>query len=146
MKKLIVLFVACLILSSCGTTTSLYYWGGESNGATTYEQLAYKSYDKQTPESLCKLVVAYEDIIKHPTGTRKMPPPGICAEYGYLLLQPETAEIFVKSATSAQKRAFEGTDYNMLFRQRGEEMMKKEIELYPESAIFIAPLIKRFTE
>ena len=145
MKKLIVFIAACLMLSSCGTT-ALYYWGGVTNGATTYEHLAYKSYDKQTPESICKLVVAYEDMVKHPTGTRQMPPPGICAEYGYLLLQPETAETFAKSATATQKRAFEGTDYNMLFRQRGEEMMKKEIELYPEPAKFIAPLIKRFTE
>lgn len=45
-----------------------------------------------------------------------------------------------------QKKAFEGSDYKMIFRQRGEEMMKKEIEFYPESAKFIAPLIKRFTE
>lgn len=145
MRNLIVLIAAGLMLSSCGTT-SLYYWGGTSNGATTYEHLAYKSYDKQTPESICRLLVAYEDMVKHPTGTRQMPPPGICAEYGYLLLQPETAETFARYATAAQRRAFEGTDYNMLFRQRGEEMMKKEIELYPESAKFIAPLIKRFTE
>lgn len=146
MKKLVVLTVICLMLSSCGSTTALYYWGGVSNGATTYEHLAYKSYDKQTPESICKLVVAYEDMVKHPTGTRQTPPPGICAEYGYLLLQPETAETFAKSATNMQKKAFEGSDYKMIFRQRGEEMMKKEIEFYPESAKFIAPLIKRFTE
>lgn len=145
MKRVIVLILACIMLSSCGTA-SLYYWGGVSNGATAYEHVAYKSYDKQTPESICKLVVVYEDMVKHPTGTRLMPPPGICAEYGYLLLQPETAEVFAKSATTAQKKVFEGTDYNMLFRQRGEEMLKMEIELYPESAKFIAPLIKRFTE
>lgn len=145
MKRIIVIIAACMILTSCGTTT-LYYWGGTTNDTTVYEQLAYKTYDKQTPESICKLVVAYEDMVKHPTGTRQMPPPGICAEYGYLLLQPETAETFAKSATRMQKKSFEGSDYNMIFRQRGEEMMKKEIELYPESAKFITPLIKRFTE
>lgn len=145
MKRIIVIIAACMILTSCGTT-ALYYWGGTTNDTTVYEQLAYKTYDKQTPESICKLVVAYEDMVKHPTGTRQMPPPGICAEYGYLLLQPETAETFAKSATRMQKKSFEGSDYNMIFRQRGEEMMKKEIELYPESAKFIAPLIKRFTE
>lgn len=145
MKKIIIFIAACLILSSCGST-ALYYWGGEYNGATTYENLAYKTYDKQTPESICKLVVAYEDIVQHPTGTRLMPPPGVCAEYGYLLLQPETAETFAKYATDKQRKSFEGTDYILMFRQKGEEMLKKEIELYPESASFIAPLIKRFTE
>lgn len=146
MRKITVFVSACLILSSCGTATSLYYWGGNSNDTTTYEHLAYKSYDKQTPESLCKLIVAYEDIVSHPKGTRQVPPPGICAEYGYLLLQPGTAETFASNATSSQKKSFEGTDYATLFRIRGEEMMKKEIELYPESELFIAPLVKRLTE
>lgn len=146
MKKSLIFIVACLILSSCVTTSSLYYWGGESNDVTLYESLAYKTYDKQTPESICKLVVAYEDIVQHPVGSRQMPPPGICAEYGYLLLQPETAGIFAMYATDKQKRSFGGTDYILIFRQKGEEMMKKEMELYPESATFIAPLIKRFTE
>lgn len=74
MKRIIVIIAACMILTSCGTTT-LYYWGGTTNDTTVYEQLAYKTYDKQTPESICKLVVAYEDMVKHPTGTRQMPPP-----------------------------------------------------------------------
>lgn len=145
MKRTIVLFAAVMLLSSC-STTSLYYWGGVTNNTTRYERLAYKSYDKQTPESICKLIAAYEDMVQHPSGTRQMPPPGICAEYGYLLLQPETAETFAKSATASQKRIFAGDDYNMIFRQKGEEMMMKEIELYPESAKFISPLIKRFTK
>ena len=29
----------------------------------------------------------YEDIIKESKGTRKVVPPGICAEYGYFLIQ-----------------------------------------------------------
>ncbi len=146
MRKTILFLTACLVLSSCGTTSSLYYWGGNTNGTTAYEHLAYKTYDKQTPESICKLIVTYEDMVSNPKGTRQVPPPGICAEYGYLLLQPATAETFANNATAIQKNTFEGTDYSSLFRERGEEMMKKEIELYPESEIFIAPLIKRFTE
>ena len=146
MRRIISIMAACLMLSSCGRTSSLYYWGENTNGTTTYEHLAYKSYDKQTPESLCKLIVAYEDIVSHPKGTRQVPPPGICAEYGYLLLQSGTAETFSNHATLNQKMTFEGLDYAKLFRQRGEEMMKKEIELYPESERFIAPLLKRLTE
>jgi len=145
MKRVIALLAFCLLLASCGTT-SLYYWGGEYSGATAYEHLAYKSYDKQTPESLCQLVAVYEDMIAHPGGLRNVPPPGICAEYGYFLLQPHTAEAFASCANSSQKSLFNGSDYVMLFHQRGEEMLKKEIELYPEAGVFIAPLIKKFTE
>lgn len=145
MKVNLIFLSACLMLSSCGTA-SLYYWGGNTHGTTAYEHLAYKSYEKQTPESICKLIAVYENIINNPKGTRKTPPPGICAEYGYLLLQPETAVSFAKTASSSQKGIFDGSDYDRIFRERGEEMMKKEIELYPESERFMLPLIKRFTE
>ena len=143
MKNLFLLTLLTFCLTSCGSTSSLYSWGGVQNGATTYENLAYKNYDKQTPESLCKLICMYEDIVSNPGGIRKMPPPGICAEYGYMLLIPENANIFAEYATSMQKRTFISTDYASFFPERGKEMMLKEIELYPESAKFIAPLIER---
>ena len=143
MKNLFLLTLLTFCLKSCGSTSSLYYWGGVQNRATTYENLAYKNYDKQTPESLCKLICMYEDIVSNPGGIRKMPPPGICAEYGYMLLIPENANIFAEYATSMQKRTFLSTDYASFFPERGKEMMLKEIELYPESAKFIAPLIER---
>ena len=143
MKKLLILAVAALGLTSCGMTTSLYYWGGTQNEATVYEHLAYKNYDKQTPESICKLICMYEDVVTYPGGTRRMPPPGICAEYGYLLLIPENAAIFAEHATAMQKRTFASGDYASLFPEKGKEMLQKEIELYPESAKFIAPLIER---
>ena len=85
----------------------------------------------------------YEDIVTHPGGMRRMPPPGICAEYGYMLLIPENAETFAKYATSMQKRTFASSDYASFFPEKGKEMLMKEIELYPESAKFIAPLIER---
>ena len=143
MKKIVVLAVAVVMLSSCGMTNALYYWGGTQSGTTAYENLAYQSYDKQTPKSLCDLVAVYENMVTNPGGTRQFPPPGICAEYGYLLLQPETAETFLKHATPVQKKMFQSDDYGTLFIERGKEMLQKEIELYPESAKFIEPLIKR---
>ena len=143
MKKLFILSLVATCLSSCGMTSSLYYWGGDQNGATAYESLAYKNYDKQTPESICKLICMYEDVVSNPGGTRRMPPPGICAEYGYMLLIPENAEIFAKHATSMQKRTFNSTEYATFFPEKGKQLMLKEIELYPESAKFIAPLIER---
>ena len=143
MKRLFILALVTLGLTSCGMTSTLYYWGGEQGGATTYEHLTYRNYDKQTPESICKLICMYEEIVTYPGGTRRMPPPGICAEYGYMLLIPENAAIFEKHATNMQKRTFESTDYAALFPEKGKELMLKEIELYPESAKFIAPLIER---
>ena len=143
MKKLLILSLATFCLTSCGLTSSLYYWGGEQNGATTYENLAYKNYHKQTPESLCMLICMYEDIVSNPGGTRRMPPPGICAEYGYMLLIPENATIFAEHATAMQKRTFDSGDYASFFPEKGKEMMQMEIALYPESAKFIGPLIER---
>lgn len=145
MKKIILVFASIIMMSSCGVNTSLYYWGGTQKGTTTYENLAYQSYDKQTPKSICNLIVAYENMVTNPGGTRQVPPPGICAEYGYLLLQPETAETFLNNATSAQKKLFKSNDYGALFVERGKEMLQKEMEFYPESAKFIEPLIKKLT-
>ena len=143
MKKLLILSIVTFCLTSCGFTSSLYYWGGTQNGATTYENLAYRNYDKQTPESLCKLICMYEDIVSNPGGSRKMPPPGICAEYGYMLLIPENATIFAEHASAMQKRIFDSGDYASFFPEKGKSLLQKEIELYPESAKFIAPLIER---
>lgn len=143
MKKVLILALASFALISCGISSSLYYWGGVQNGTTTYENLAYKNYDKQTPESLCELICMYEDIVSTSGGTRKMPPPGICAEYGYMLLIPENAVIFAEHATAMQKKTFASGDYASFFPQKGKEMLQKEIELYPESAKFIAPLMER---
>lgn len=145
MKKSVIILVATMILSSC-SVSSLYYWGGESNGTTLYETLAYKDYKTQTPDALCKLICAYENIVTHPAGTRMIPPPGICAEYGYLLLLPETAATFEKNATRAQKRVFKGSDILTIFNKRGKEMLIKEIVLYPESTKFIQPLIKKLAD
>lgn len=143
MKKTIFALLIVIVLTSCGTTNSLYYWGGVENGTTTYESLAYKHYDKQTQESICQLISVYEDIVVKPSGQRKTPPPGICAEYGYMLLRPETAEIFLNKATSKQKRIFNRTDYDVFFLEKGKQLLEKEIELYPESKKFIEPLLEK---
>ena len=143
MNKIVILAIAVVMLSSCGTTSPLYYWGGMQSGTTTYENLAYQSYKKQTPKSLCGLIAVYENMVTNPGGTRQVPPPGICAEYGYLLLTPGTAETFMNNATPAQKKLFNSSDFNAAFLERGKELLLKEIELYPESAKFIEPLIKK---
>ena len=143
MKKVLLLSSLMLLLSSCVTTTSMYYWGSVSNGVSKYEHLTYKNYDQQTPESICDLVVLYEDMINNPGGTRNTIPPGICAEYGFLLIQESTLDSFEKYATKKQRRVFATDDYASLFAEKGLEMLQKEIELYPESETFIAPFIQR---
>lgn len=143
MKKLSILSVVTLCLASCGVTPSLYYWGEKQYGATAYEDITYKNYGKQNPESICNLICMYEDMVSNPGGTRNVPPPGICAEYGCLLLAPENAAIFASSATPVQKSVFASKDYASFFPKKGKELLQKEMELYPESAKFIAPLIER---
>ena len=141
MRKILLTAIAAVLFSSCAPT--LYNWGGYSAGTSNYEERTYSYFDKQTPESLCALVCMYEDIITSPGGERQVPPPGVCAEYGYLLLMPNTAETFAQYASSWQKRSFESSDFSTLFAERGRQMLQRELELYPESQTFIAPLLKK---
>jgi hypothetical protein len=145
MKKLALIAMAVLLLASCATPR-LYYWGSNSSlndDTSAYEEILYNNYDKQTPESLCALVCLYEDMVSHPGGTRNVVPPGIYAEYGYLLLQPATADAFLNHATAKQRKLFKSSDFGTFFPEHGVEMLQKEIELYPESEKFIKPLLER---
>ncbi len=148
MKKLLVVVVAGCLFCSCGTA-ELYNWGGSYNSGngvfSMYEQRAYNFYEKQSPQSICELVCLYAEMVAEPGGVRQVVPPGIYAEYGYLLLQPQTAEAFEQHATNKQRKMFEFTDYGASFYELGIAMMKKEVELYPESQKFIGPLIKKFS-
>lgn len=145
MKHIVCLFTIICLASSCGVST-LYYWGGTQNGATAYENLAYKDYKTQTPEAMCKLICVYQDMVSNPKGIRNMPPPGICAEYGYLLLQPDTANIFAEYATLSQRTYFDSSDFTEIFPELGKELLQKEITYYPESSRFITPLIEKLTQ
>ncbi|MCQ2183128.1 MAG: DUF4810 domain-containing protein [Bacteroidales bacterium] len=155
MRKSLILLASVLLLSSCGTlfnngggNGSLYNWGYvDSRGTTDYERLAYRDYKKQSPEAMCALLVAYEEMVAHPGGTRMVPPPGICAEYAFILLQPETAVNFLEYATDSQKKVFENAgDYSSYFQAKGKELFEREMELYPESAVFIGPIVKKIVK
>lgn len=142
MRKYLIPILLLVLTASCAPSR-LYYWGSYGEGTTLYEKLAYQQYDKQTPEAVCALVCLYEDMVTNPGGARKVVPPGIYAEYGFLLLQPTTAEYFAMNASKKQRRMFASSDYGAFFSERGEEMLAKEMELYPESVKFIEPLLKR---
>ena len=148
MRKALILLVFIVSFASCGSARKaqvLYYWGGESDGTTRYERLAYNNFHRETPQSVCDLVVLYEDLVKHPGGLCNKPAPGICAEYGYLLLIPETASAFTEYATSEQKAIFSSGDFVTYFRQYGLELLQMEMEYYPEATTFIMPLLKKFS-
>ncbi len=107
MKKLFLLTGLVLLICSCvETKPMLYNWGSKnhSKNASEYEVLLYGNYHKQSPESVCALLCQYEYMITHPGGQRGTIPPGICAEYGYLLLSPGTAETFFNHATKKNKK------------------------------------------
>jgi len=132
---------AGLLLSACGPSAQiLYNWGGEYDGVTEYERLAYRSSAKQSPESMCAMLAMYEGLVSHPGGYRHVPPPGICAEYAWLLAQPETATTFDKYANSRQKSL---VGKSSAFLERSRELFEMEMRYYPESITFIKPLAER---
>ena len=142
--KLIPLVLAALLLSACGPTAQiLYYWGGESDGTTEYERYAYRSTSRQSPESTCEMLLMYERLVSNPGGFRQVPPPGICAEYAWLLAQPETAVTFAEHASSRQKATYAFSDYDAGFRERSRELFEMEMRYYPESIVFLKPLAER---
>ncbi|MDA3911852.1 MAG: DUF4810 domain-containing protein [Bacteroidales bacterium] len=113
MKKLFVTIVAAFMLFSCGQKP-LYDYRNYDN--TTYSYL--KKNDEKADQNLAE---TYESIIEKPRGERNTVPPGIYADYGYLLLQLDQTE-------------------------KGKKMLAREIELYPESKIFIDRILKKLEE
>ena len=143
MKKIILSLFIVMCATSCGPS-SLYYWGGSTlQSVSVYESLAYQRADKENPKVICKIIEMYEDLLAHPGGLRQVPPPGICAEYAYMLLQPETMTLFYNNATKAQKSSFENSAYGSEPAAKAVKLLEKEIELYPESSQFVTPLLNR---
>jgi hypothetical protein len=150
MKRLFIVLFFITAFSSCTTTKPLYNWG-------KYEESYYKYYKTQTPESYAQLYEQYANLVANPGGTRAVIPPGICAEFGYLLLAPETAIILKEyysnpshlSTKVRKAMSVIGLDETFApegMRSKGLEMLQKEIELYPESAAFLEPIIKKFNQ
>jgi len=115
MKKIFMMGAAVAIvmaLTSCETTQpALYSWHN-------YENIAYEYNKKPTEELKAKLLDQYKLIVENQKGARGVVPPGMYAEYGFLLSKNGK-------------------------RQEGIEYMKKEIALYPESETYISRIIKQ---
>lgn len=105
------LFILVTLLGACATAPpTLYSWGN-------YEASSYNYLKNADPESLQALVNTYENIIDTQKGSRGTVPPGIYADFGFLMIQNGDSD-------------------------RGMEYLNKEIELYPESKIFIERILK----
>ncbi|MDR1847077.1 MAG: DUF4810 domain-containing protein [Bacteroidales bacterium] len=82
-----------------------------------YDDRSYDFIKNADEQSVQNLIKTYQKIIDKQNGTRKIVPPGVYADYGLILLQiNKTAE--------------------------GKTMLQKEIELYPESKVFIDRILK----
>lgn len=113
LKHLLIVIFA-LAAFSCTTEKQLYNWRGYDDAVYAYTKTA----DEQSTENLIQI---YEKLINKPGGTRKAPPPGVCADYGYILIRK--GEI-----------------------AKGKDLLIKETMLYPESKPFIDRIINRFEE
>jgi len=110
MKKVIILTVSVLLLTACSTQQALYSWGNYENASYNY----LKNGDELSTQELIK---TYQAIIDKQKGKRGAVPPGIYADYGFILLQANRTE-------------------------EGKAMLLKEITLYPESKVFIERILK----
>lgn len=109
MKKTILLGFSIIILS-CSAPKTLYNWD-------KYDSVSYSYLKKVDEKSTENLIKTYQKIIKKQNGTRGVIPPGLYADYGFVLIQNNRME-------------------------EGKLMLQKEIELYPESKVFIDRIFK----
>jgi hypothetical protein len=110
MKKIIFITISVFLLASCTSKKPLYSWGN-------YEDTSYHYLKNSNEKSTQELIENYQKIIEKQKGSRGVVPPGIYADYGYLLLQANKTE-------------------------EGKAMLLKEVALYPESKIFIDRILK----
>ncbi len=101
-----------LALSSCSSAKPQYYWAG-------YQKASYNYYKKQTDEDKHQLMLELTNIIRN-TGKSagNKVPPGIYAEYGFILIEAGN-------------------------RDSGIKMLNQEVELYPESKIFVEQILNK---
>lgn len=109
--KICVASAFVMLTMSCAAT-QLYSWYDYQDDYYHY----LKNADEDSQKELAK---TYEEIINKQREIRGVVPPGIYADYGWLLLEQNKVE-------------------------EGKAMLAKEVELYPESAVFVGSILKRF--
>ena len=110
-KIIFILGLPLMLLSSCTTQKPLYSW-------SNYQEASYQYMKSNTEQDLDRLLTRSQYIIDHQKGLRKTVPPGVYADFGFLLLRRGRTE-------------------------EGLKLMRMEVALYPESAVFVERIIKR---
>lgn len=110
MKKNIFFAICAMTITSCQSPT-LYSWYNSEDATYTYTK-------RSTDETLVKAMEQYEKVLKKQKGLRKTVPPGVNAEYGYLL-------------------------YKAGKKEEGLTLLRAEIQAYPESEKFISRIINQ---
>lgn len=143
MKTRIFAFATLLFfIASCSTSNpQLYSWGKNSRtgikNVSSYESATYNFFKKRDNKSIIELAKTYEYLVNHPGGSRNVTPPGVCAEYGFFLLQPEIVAVLASSDDKNLKLSPE------VCKEKGIALLEREITLYPEAATLLSPLINR---
>lgn len=99
------------LMTSCMSTQTLYSW-------YDYEDATYQYSKKHTEELKVGVLEEYAKVIEKQKGSRGVVPPGMYAEYGYMLCRTGKQE-------------------------EGLKFLKMEIELYPESEKYISRIINQ---
>ena len=113
-RDTLLIILVLFLISSCAPPTSLYTWGSKKK--YNYYNASYNYLKVNNEQSIDILKSSYIDIINNQKGTRKTVPPGIYADYGFLL-------------------------FSLNENEKGVEMLKQEMILYPESTIFITRIL-----
>lgn len=111
MRKILFIGTCMLAFASCNTVKPLYSW-------YNYEDITYQYSKKSTEELQIKVLEQYQKMIDQQKGSRGAVPPGLYAEYGYML-------------------------YRTGKKEEGLSFMKEEIKIYPESEKYISRIIKQ---
>lgn len=111
MRKFFISAICVMALASCQTQKSLYSWYDSEDATYMYTK-------RGTEEILTKAMAQYEKVIAKQKGVRKVVPPGVNAEYGFLL-------------------------YKAGKKEEGLALLRAEIKAYPESETFISRIIKQ---
>jgi hypothetical protein len=111
MKKVFLLISVGMMVVSCSTTAPLYSWYNS-------EDASYQYTKRLTEKELTEAMAQYEMVIQKQKGSRATVPPGVNAEYGYMLVKAGKKE-------------------------QGLALLKSEMELYPESKVFISRIVNQ---
>ena len=112
MKHLFIISMLALLMGSCATAPkTLYAWHD-------YADKTYEYSKRPTDELKTQVLEEYQLMVDKQNGTRGVVPPGMLAEYGYML-------------------------YKLGNTEEGLKYMRREIDLYPESEKYISRIIKQ---